>query len=169
MVPRRSWFAIGALAAAALAGPALAQDAPLTMFLTCTGDDVSYTQTGTKVEAPSGGARQRAAMAGLPPPTVKTSPQYGFVRRPGRLSVSIDGARVRVRPSAGTAPLRRSADGWYDLTDLSVSEDEIRARATWGLFGKLKLVIDRRSGDVKFGDFTGACEKTADTADARKF
>ncbi len=148
----------------------MAQEAPLSLFLTCTGQDVTYEQTGTKVEAPSLGARQHAAMAKLPPPTVTTSPEYGYVRVPGRLSIAIEGGVVRVRPSSGSSPtFRKSADGWYELGDVAITDTEIRGKASWGFPSKLGLTIDRRSGDVSFGPFRGGCEKTADRPDARKF
>lgn len=152
------------------AGPALAQDVSLSLFLTCSGNDVSYQKTGTTLEAPSQAQVQHNHSAGLPPPAVRTSPNYGLVSSPGRMSIAVQGEVVRVRPSAGATPtFRRSSDGWYELADVSVTDHEIRGKATWGLMGKLKLVIDRRSGDVTFGDFKGACEKAADTSEARKF
>lgn len=77
---------------------------------------------------------------------------------------------MRVRPSAGAAPtLRKSADGWYDLGEVQITESEIRARASWGFPGKLKLAVDRRSGEVKFGNFSGACEKASVDPEGRKF
>lgn len=85
------------------------------------------------------------------------------------MSLAVDGATIRIKPSQGTKPGKRSSDGWYDLTDVAITDTLIRAKATWGTFGKLKLEVDRRTGDVKFGDFRGACEKAADAADAKKF
>jgi len=152
------------------AGGASAEEAPLSLFLSCTGNDVSYTQTGTDITAPSQAQIQHNRAAGLPPPSVSTSPRYGFVSTAGRMNITVQGTVVRVRPSPGSSPmLRRSADGWYALTDVSITDTEIRAKASWGALGKLKLSVDRRSGEVKFGNFTGQCEKTADDPAARKF
>jgi hypothetical protein len=90
-----------------------------------------------------------------------------LLRRPiseGRRRLS-----VRVRPSPETVPWKKSSDGWYDLTDVMITDNAIREKATWGGFGKLKLDVDRRTGDVKFGNFRGACKEAADAVDAKKF
>lgn len=152
------------------AGGAAAQEAPLALFLSCSGNDVSYQQTGTDVQGPSQAQIQHNKAAGLPPPAVTTSTRYGFVSSAGRMSITVQGDAVRVRPSAGSSPsLRKSPDGWYDLGDVQITETEIRARASWGFPGKHKLTVDRRSGEVKFGNFSGACEKTSVDPEGRKF
>jgi hypothetical protein len=174
----RSAAAGVAIALSALVNSSWAQEAPLSMLLTCTGQDKVYQQTGETTTttlvpgvAPTiGSDAHRAAVAAATATTrTTTSPNYGFVAAPARLSLAIEGAAVRIRPSPATTPMRRSADGWYALTDVAITDGQIRAKATWGAFGKLKLEVDRRTGDVKFGDFRGACEKTADAVDAKKF
>ncbi len=97
----------------------------------------------------------------------------GLVPTPSRLSVAVNAGTVRVRPGEATGPgffQKKSRDGWYDLSDVAITETAIDGKAPYGgLLGKLKLHIDRRTGDAEFGPFSGACEKTADHPDARKF
>jgi hypothetical protein len=73
-----------------------------------------------------------------------------------------DGA-VKFRPSPSLRPGdlqgRRSADGWYPLSDVVITDDRIAGVAPYGdqASSKFRLVVDRRSGDVRFGSFEGDC------------
>jgi hypothetical protein len=78
------------------------------------------------------------------------------------MTVLVQNGAVKVRP-----PVRRdgmsgkwSADGWYPLSDVVVSADRIAGVAPYGdaLSRRLTLVVDRGSGDVRFGGFEGECE-----------
>jgi hypothetical protein len=96
-----------------------------------------------------------------------------LVQAPTQMSVAVRDAMVRVRPGPGLTPSvfsKKSPDGWYDLTDVVIGETAIDGKAPYGgLYGKLKLHIDRRTGDVSFGGFHGGCDKTSDQPEARKF
>jgi hypothetical protein len=174
------------LAACLLAGAAAADEppAPLALKLSCAGTEAVMQQTGstTTVTVKPGyepsyvSAAHRAAVREATASTsTTTTPVYSQARVPAQMSIAIEGERVRVRPSPGNRPGglsgKKSPDGWYEMTDVELSETQIRGRAPFGSFlgGKPKLVIDRLTGDIQFGDFRGMCEKAATGPTEAKF
>lgn len=129
------------------------------MVLSCAGTVSSYEQTGTDIEVPSDAVQEARKSAGLPPAGIRTSERNDFVKRPSRLTIVVDGASVKVRWRADAR--------WQDLSDVVISEGNIRAKEKG--FLPSRLLIDRRTGDVTFGAFSGACEKTTDGPGGRKF
>ena len=86
-----------------------------------------------------------------------------------RLSVILQGEAGRVRPDWGSFLGKKGVDGWYPIDALGVAEDTISGRVAMGLVSRPKLKIDRRTGDVRFGDFKGVCEKSTLAPDEKKF
>jgi hypothetical protein len=159
----RCWPGLaGLLATASLCGGARAQpaEAPLSLLLSCSGTAMVTQTTSSQLLLPDETGSSFALTTGLVP-------------TPSRLSVAVNAGTVRVRPGEATAPgffQKKSHDGWYDLSDVAITETAIDGKAPYGgLRGKFKLHIDRRTGDAEFGPFGGACEKTADQPNARKF
>lgn len=174
--------ALGVALAVLVAGPAEAQEPPLSLMLTCQGTDVERQQTGTSTTviavpgtAPAIGSEEhkRAVVAATATTKTTTTPVFSDVRVPARISVAIEGNAIRVRPSNNTKPGfggKKSPDGWYELTAVSVSDASFRGQAPYGgLFGKYKLEIDRLTGDVRFGGFSGVCERATTGPAERKF
>ncbi len=150
-----------AVAAGLWGGGAWAQaPAPLSMMLSCSGTIVEQRKISGEVRAP--GQSQGAEIE-----------SSTLVNVAARLSVAVKDGAVRLFPGPYLAPnmfQKKSPDGWYDLTDVAIGDNAIDGKAPYGgLYGKLKLHIDRRTGDVSFGGFHGACEKTSDQPEARKF
>lgn len=142
------------LAAALAAGAAAAQEAPDgALTLLCQGTEVSAI-------APLGFNRGYGAGMG-----------YREGRQPAQLVVVVDGDKVRIRPPEITAPVyaKRSPDGWYALTDTSVDRFTILGRARFSPIDRFKLNVDRRTGAVTFGTFSGICNRVASTPEATRF
>lgn len=166
-----------------MATGAQAQEAPLSMMLSCTGTDAVARQAGSTTVVTTtpgrdpgiGSAQHRASViANTAGTAAATIPQYETVRVPARLSVAVEGSSVRVRPSENTRPglgRKKSADGWYELSSAALTDTQIAGVAGYGgiFSGKYKLAIDRQTGDVRFGSFEGACEKSATGPTERKF
>ncbi|MCR5879441.1 hypothetical protein [Phenylobacterium sp. J367] len=160
-----------------------AQEPPPTLMLTCAGTEKEIQQTGstsTVTVTPGtdpgiGGAAHRAAVIAQTATTRTTSsPTYGEVRVPARMSIAVAGGAIRVRPPENNRPglgQKKSADGWYEMGEVEIAETQIRARAPYGgiLSGKLRLTVDRQTGDARYGDFTGVCEKAETAPTERKF
>ena len=72
-------------------------------------------------------------------------------------------------------PLLRSAsnDGWRPLSELELTETEIRARFILNVMNKPKVLVDRRTGDMELsgwgGGFRGSCERAPDESAPKKF
>ena len=187
MISPRAGRSAGYLVVLLLAAPgaAPAQEAPLALLLSCNGSDeavqrIGSTTTvtvtpGTPAPAWTSKEHQAAVARATASTSTTTSPVYGEVRVPAHLTLSILGSVVRVRPSDNTGPGlvsgKRSADGWYALSEVVISETQIQGKAAWGglLSGKHRLKLDRITGDARFGSFSGVCEKAAADPQARKF
>jgi hypothetical protein len=152
-------------------------------LLACEGTDLEVRQSGQTTVVTSrpgtdpgiGSAQHRAAVVASTASTqTTTTPTYVGVRVPARMSVIVDGEKVRIRPSENNRPglgRKASADGWYDLSDVQITEMQIRGRAGYGglLTGRHRLAIDRQTGDATFGDFQGVCDKAATGPAERRF
>jgi hypothetical protein len=82
------------------------------------------------------------------------------------VDLSVDGARVRL-PATMTPALKiGDRDGWYALTDLSVSETAISGRFRLNIVNRPTVSIDRITGDIDIRgsgglSFQGQCAKAA--------
>jgi len=177
-----------------IAGGASAQETPPpSMLLSCSGTDVKMVQTGSSTTvtvktAPPAATpvattfsqfrAQMAASTAAASSTeteATTDPVYSSIKVPAHMTIVIEGDVIRIRPSDEEGPgwmQRKSSDGWYPLAEVSITEQQIRGKATWGggvLSGKAKLQVDRTTGDVHFGGFSGVCEKASDQPRERKF
>lgn len=145
----------GLLAAALAASPAAAQEPAASLMLVCNGTDAV---PATITPGVMGGGRY----------------YYGALaqgRTAAQLGVSLDGGKVRVRPPKSSVPLfaKDSDDGWYDLTDVAVDRLSIKGRLKWNRIDRVRLDVDRRSGMVSFGEFSGVCQPVSTSPDATKF
>lgn len=95
----------------------------------------------------------------------------GEGRTAAQLSVAVDNGQVRVRPPKSSVPIfsKGGKDGWYDLTDVSVDRLSIKGRLKFNRIDRATLNIDRRTGEVTFGDFSGLCRVVATSPEATKF
>lgn len=78
------------------------------------------------------------------------------------VTIEIDGDRGRIRPAKSMLPPIRSgsADGWYDIVNLSVSRNVIRGEFKLNGMNRPKITIDRRAGHIKLDGltkFSGTC------------
>lgn len=112
----------------------------------------------------------------IPAPSYGYAYGYGYgtyreVRQGAQLVVVVDGGQVRVRPPELAVPVyaKRSEDGWYVLSNPKVDKFTIRGRANFSRIDRDRLNVDRRSGAVTFGTFTGVCNRVANGADATRF
>lgn len=139
---------------------ALAQ-APLELNLVCTGKLATMEQrttTGTVTNPQD--ATQNA--------TVRAH-SWDVVHEDARMFVSLRDGAAKVRPGWSGTFRMKTEDGWFAVDKLEVGDDEIRGHVKLGLLGGHRLRIDRRTGEIRFGDFKGDCEKTEVAPDTRKF
>lgn len=126
---------------------------PAPVSLTCKGAVVTRSESEARLSSRLDEFQTaQAAIAG---------PRSRAVRVPSQMDLRIVGDTVAVRPQA--APDRRSADGWYALNGVSLSDVRIAGVAPYRDADAMKprLVLDRRSGAVRFGSFVGRCDAAA--------
>jgi hypothetical protein len=153
----RGLFSICFAAVSLLAPPATAGEAQLSMILACDGTRVIQQPATQTVVRP-----RAEGEVGIGPTTTDTKTVFQQVRVDGQLSVIVDGDAVKVRRSLN--------DKWEVLSDVSITDELIQAKqAKGGLFGKDRLKIDRRTGEVSYASFAGVCSKVADDPQARRF
>jgi len=80
------------------------------------------------------------------------------------VNVSIHGDQGRIRMPKGLIPPMHSGgnDGWWNLDDMIVGHNEIRARFRLNALNRPNVVIDRRSGTISVDGmikFNGRCEQ----------
>jgi hypothetical protein len=81
-----------------------------------------------------------------------------------QLQLWIEGDAGKARmPRAMLPPIRGGENGWFDIKDIKVSDNEITGTVTVNFMNKPKLVLDRLTGTVslagKAGQFNGQCQK----------
>lgn len=87
-----------------------------------------------------------------------------------RLTVEINGDAVRVKPPRSLVPplSGNGNDGWRDLTEVSITEREIRGRFSFSWVNKPWVRIDRATGEIEIRNanviagqsgFNGTCAK----------
>lgn len=144
-----------AMAMLAFAGVAQGQDLmhvgegdDLRLTLICQGADNVTTMGG------SGMRGRRGGMGGMGGPM-----SSGVSRVSAQLGVLVEGRKVRVRPPPTSLPMfaKPSKDGWFELSKAEVDATAIRGRASLGGMVRPRLDVDRRTGSVTFGGFSGVC------------
>jgi hypothetical protein len=134
----------------AMTGSAAAAEGPAPVSLSCEGTLVTRVESEARLSARLDEFQTaQAAIAG---------PRSRAVRVAARMDLRIEGDVVTVRPQ--TAPDRRSADGWFALSGVTVDGERIAGVAPYRDADAMKprLVLDRRSGAMRFGSFSGRCE-----------
>lgn len=158
---------VAALAAAA--APASAQT-PETLTLVCPGSD---TQVGMAAPTRAGsmqmpGMKRSGRMGGMG--RMNMAPRETIVR--AQINVIVEGPQVKLWVSEGLLPpmTKKSADGWYALTDVEVDAAAIKGKAPFGgMMGKSKLAIDRTNGEATLGSFQGLCHPAMTGPEVRSF
>ena len=90
-----------------------------------------------------------------------------------RVRIDANGAGKIKPPSALLPPIRRGKEGWWDLEDLTVTDDTIRGKYSLNVLNHPTVLIHRRTGDIDmkgFGlRFSGACERAPEESSGKKF
>ncbi len=83
---------------------------------------------------------------------------------PSAVVIEITGSQGRIHVPDDMQPrisFNGNSDGWWELSDVSMSRDEIRGRFRFGALFQPHVVIDRISGHVTISGprpFNGTCE-----------
>lgn len=91
------------------------------------------------------------------------------------VALDINGDTGRIRVPDGIKPRIRSGgdDGWWQLRDIHVGEDEITASVHLNFMNHPSIRIDRRSGNISIqgrsGNFSGYCDPYDPAATPRRF
>lgn len=152
------------IAAAILAAPTLALAEPLE--LVCSGEAVK-----AEVESTSGALRNSegdtvtAQMNRIS--KVHSNQRFRFkFEDDGAGAVKVPGPLVPSINSGGK-------DGWWPLVGVVMTDADIRGGFVLNVLNKPKFVIDRRTGEIDLKGsgmrFSGACERSTDTPEERKF
>ena len=115
------------------------------LILLCEGVATVGTATtaGTHVYGPEGSASANTTV-------------YGSDRISERLTVRVGDGTVEVRlPASMNPPLSgRGSDSWRALTDVQITDEEIRGRFSYNWINRPAVRIDRMTGDMEI-DATG--------------
>lgn len=95
------------------------------------------------------------------------------ISREDRAYLEVAGTSVRIRPPESIVPsvAGRGDDGWRDMTDLTITDREIRGRFSLNWINKPIVVVNRMTGELTIagGDalagranFVGQCERAPD-------
>ncbi|WP_157078229.1 hypothetical protein [Sphingobium abikonense] len=89
------------------------------------------------------------------------------------LELSDDGkGRIRM-PRAMLPPIRGGKDGWFEVRDIRMGENEITGTVQVNVFNSPKMRIDRIAGHIslsgKAGDYAGVCQPFAPSTVKRAF
>lgn len=95
------------------------------------------------------------------------------VSREDRAYIEINGDTARIKPPESIVPSvsGRGDDGWRELTDLTVTDREIRGRFSLNWINRPTVVVNRMTGEMTItaGDvlagragFAGSCQRTPD-------
>ena len=141
-----------AAAAALVAMPALAQEAPKPLKLRCEGTGTrSTSETASSMYMGNGGM-----VMGDTTVTGKTSAEVIV-----NVEFTDGAARARFSPFLIPPLNTGSKDGWWTLTNIVMGEDEILAKTKFNFLNTVSLRIDRRNGDMDVKGlgltYTGVC------------
>lgn len=136
------------LLVAALAAPAMVSAEP-------SGDATSLSCRGTLA---SGRVYEARLGADLDAQRAAAKAQaVRFATSAEQMSVAIqpDGV-VMVKPRGALKPAMRSDAGWYRLTDVAIDGALVSGTGPRGI----ELLLNQRTGAIRFGDYNGACAPT---------
>ncbi len=90
------------------------------------------------------------------------------------VALDVDGSTGRIRMPRSMLPkLHGGSEGWFELSDIKVGENEIRASAKVNALNHPKVVLDRIAGTIsisgKGGDYAGRCRAYDPTTERRAF
>ncbi len=154
-----------AVTAATLLAPSLARAESLD--LVCRGVTRAYEQSAS-------GAAVFNTRAGTPS---GLAPPVRLEEHPNEFRVRIDGDSGAVRPPPALIPWltgKGAGDGWWALTELSVSDGRIVGTYSHSLVYSPRVTIDRSTGAISVralvGDaFDGTCEPASEGPAPRRF
>lgn len=91
-----------------------------------------------------------------------------------QLQLWIEGDAGKARmPRAMLPSIRGGENGWFDIKDIKLTDNEITGTVTVNFMNKPKLVLDRLTGTVslagKAGQFNGRCQKFDPSTAKRAF
>jgi hypothetical protein len=103
--------------------------------------------------------------------TVQSRSRVGFE---DQAQVWIEGQEGRIRmPPSMLPPIRGGEDGWFKLSSIEITENEIRATVKVNPINNPKLRLDRLTGAIslsgKAGNYAGQCQKFDPAAVQRRF
>lgn len=92
------------------------------------------------------------------------------VSRADRAYLQIDGEAVRIRPPESIVPsvAGRGEDGWRNMSDVTITDRDIRGRFSLNWINRPTVVVNRMTGEITIsgGDllagqarFSGVCER----------
>jgi hypothetical protein len=95
------------------------------------------------------------------------------VSRSDRTYIEVNGQTARIKPPESIVPTLagRGEDGWRTMTDVTVTDREIRGRFSLNWINRPTVVVNRMTGEVIIsgGDalagragFTGDCERASE-------
>lgn len=155
------YIAIGLLI---LAVPANAQEAGDRLNIVCAGGGYA-----NRVDQST--AQVRNNYGDTATATVQSQNRVGFN---DQLQLWIEGDEGRIRMPPSMLPLLRGGeDGWFKLSSIEVTDNEIRATVRVNLINNPKLRLDRLTGSVslagKAGNYVGQCQKFDPQSVQRQF
>lgn len=142
------------IAAVLLSGSVHAQEVGNRLHLVCAGGGAANRGTSTFAQGWDSDGNSAGAI-------INGQRSVGFE---DQLQLWIEGARGKARlPRALLPALRGGKDGWFDVKDVKVSDNEITGTINVSIVNHPKMVLDRLSGTVslsgKTGQFNGRCRK----------
>lgn len=128
-------------------------------------------------DSPGAQSAETTLRSGMETATATTT-MRGRNRSSDRLTVEVLGGTVRIKgpPSLTPAIAGRGDDGWRTLTNVSITDQEIRGQISYNWTNRPSVRIDRMSGEIEMrnanliagaSSFRGDCERV--TRDAPLF
>lgn len=148
----------------AVSGTAHAQEAGNRLNIVCDGAGAANRSTSTVANGwDSSGNNGTAIISG--------QRSVGFE---DQLQLWIEGSEGKARlPRAMLPVVRGGENGWFEIKDIKISENEITGTVGVNVINHPKLVLDRLTGTVslagKAGQFNGRCRKFDPTTVERAF
>lgn len=134
--------------------PATAQEAGNRLNLVCDGGGAANQATSTYAQGWDSDGNSAGA-------TITGRRSVGFE---DQLQLWIEGTEGKARlPRAMLPPIRGGENGWFEIKNIKISDNEITGTVGVNVINHPKLVLDRLTGTVslagKAGQFNGRCRK----------
>jgi hypothetical protein len=148
----------------ALAIPASAQETGNRLSLICAGGGYANKVDQSTAQAWNNYGDSATA-------TIQSPSRVGFE---DQAQVWIEGEEGRIRmPPSMLPPIRGGEDGWFKLSSIEITENEIRATVKVNPLNNPKLRLDRLTGAVSLsgnaGNYAGQCQKYDPAVVQRRF